>query len=313
MLTLFRDEWDLFLCLYPFWWLRYFLVHSPSMTNILGFVCYLHFCGMFCIWNHFILKLTESIYFSLLTFKLAVNIILLGFSCHLIDDHKQKLEEKVNKALGGQSTSLPASRHNSVSDLTILEEDEKLMEIKEKMIELENPNKQAKVAALSSGTRSTPHSPSASPRNSLEDITEQLAMVQNTLDSPIILSDSIVSLVSMNDGQNFKLPEVEPHKENAIKSKHKLNSPRRKLFSFSNFPNLKRRVSLQELPNNVDLTNYADSNADKQMDASMSAKSKASWHLILPKEKKCFAQGASKWLIAVCSSMFCLFSIPHSI
>lgn len=215
-----------------------------------------------------------------------VNIVLLGASCHMISEHRQALDDKVSKTLGGQSASLPASRHNSVTDLTILDEEEKLMEIKEKIIEQSSPSKQAVVVvnSINSGARSTPHSPSSSPRNSLEDITEQVAIAQNTLDhSSIILSDSTVSLVSMNDGQNLKLPDVpSAQKENANKSKlHKVSSPRRKLFSLSNFPSLKRRVSLQELSNNVDLPTFTEGGGSKQADppnpvAETSAKAKIS-------------------------------------
>lgn len=225
-------------------------------------------------------------FLCLLTFKLVVNIVLLGASCHMISEHRQALDDKVSKTLGGQSASLPASRHNSVTDLTILDEEEKLMEIKEKIIEQSSPSKQAVVVvnSINSGARSTPHSPSSSPRNSLEDITEQVAIAQNTLDhSSIILSDSTVSLVSMNDGQNLKLPDVpSAQKENANKSKlHKVSSPRRKLFSLSNFPSLKRRVSLQELSNNVDLPTFTEGGGSKQADppnpvAETSAKAKIS-------------------------------------
>lgn len=197
---------------------------------------------------------------------MAVNIVLLGASCELITEHRRTLDEKVTKTLGGQSASLPASRHNSVTDLTILDEEQKFLEIKEKMIEQASPSKHSTKApvSLNSGARSTPHSPSTSPHNSLKDITKQVAIAQNTLDSSIILSDSTVSLVSMNDGHNLKLPDVAPlQKENAIKQGAQ-NSPRRKLFSFSGFPSMKRRISLQELPNNGDLTYVENSNAKQQ-------------------------------------------------
>lgn len=155
------------------------------------------------------------------------------------------MDDKVNKALGGQSTSLPASRHNSVSDLTILNDDEneKLQEIKEKLSE-QSPNKQS-ANKNTIGTRSTPHSPKGSPRQSLKDITEQVAIIQNSLESSIILSNSTVSLISMNDGQNLKLPE-----ENDIYDE---NTHPKMIGKKSNIKNeLRRRVSLQELSMNVD-------------------------------------------------------------
>lgn len=246
------------------------------MTCTLVPVFCLLFCGKPCLnWNQSAIINAHSFSNSLITFKLAINIVLLGISCNLIDQHRRNLEDKVNKALGGQSASLPASRHNSVTELTILDEEEKLIEIKEKIIE-QTPNKQTNKSSINLGTRSTPHSPNTSPRHSLEDITEHL---QNTLESSIILSDSTVSLISMNDGQNLHLPQDGLQKENSLKPKHKVNSPRRKLFSLTNFPNLKRRVSLQERTNN---DTYADDSTDeKQLDGNIGGKSKASWHLTL--------------------------------
>lgn len=175
--------------------------------------------------------------------------MLLGVSCQWIDEHQRLLEDKVNKALGGQSASLPASRHNSVTDLSILNEEKKLQEIKEKLAE-QSPTKQAtpvKVAIVT-GTRSSPHSPAnGSPRDSLEDITEQVAIVQNSLESSIILSDSTVSLISINDGQHLKLTQPAMNDENALPvGGHK------KPHHLSAFQNIRRRVSLQELPTNVE-------------------------------------------------------------
>ena len=209
-------------------------------------------------------------HFSLITFKLAINIVLLGVSCNLIDEHRRNLEDKVCKTLGGQSTSLPTSRRNSVSELTILD-DEKLLEIKEKIAE-QTSNKQTKTS-INAGTRSTPHSPSTSPRNSLEDITEQ-AILQNTLESSIIFSDSTVSLVSMNDGQNLRLPQDDIQKENVLKLKHKTTSPRTKLFALSS---LKRRISLQERPNNMNICYSSKTPTDEiQLDREISNKNKTS-------------------------------------
>lgn len=258
----FLEEWASFHYLYRYLVSASFSVPLALPTTIRVFVCSLPFSGNCFFTFYCSLQFQLFFHFSLLTFKLVVNIVLLGASCHMITQHRQALDDKVNKTLGGQSASLPASRHNSVTDLTILDEEEKLMELKEKIIEHSaSPSKQAKAAvasSINSGARSTPHSPSSSPRNSLEDITEQVAIAQNTLDSLVILSDSTVSLVSMNDGQNLKLPNVPSAQKENAKSKQKVNSPRRKLFSLGSFPSLKRRVSLQELPNNVNLDNFTD-------------------------------------------------------
>ncbi|KAI2804211.1 Transmembrane anterior posterior transformation protein 1 [Blomia tropicalis] len=234
----------------------------------------------------------------LISFKLAINIVLLGLSCNLIDEHRKNLDDKVNKAIGGQSASLPASRHNSVTDLTILDEEEKLIEIKDRIIE-QTPSKQPKIGS-GTGTRSTPHSPTASLHNSLEDITEQAAIRQDTLEPTIILSDSTVRpffhycpnlrfraaklfqltalsydfghLVSMNDGQSVKLPEnILMQKENIHKVKNKLNSPRKRFFQMNSIHNLMRRVSLQELPNNVPQTAYEDQKLDDNTNNKMKA------------------------------------------
>ena len=220
----------------------------------------------------FLFNLSNQFYHStsLISFKLAINIVLLGLSCNLIDEHRKNLDDKVNKAIGGQSASLPASRHNSVTDLTILDEEEKLIEIKDRIIE-QTPSKQPKIGS-GTGTRSTPHSPTASLHNSLEDITEQAAIRQDTLEPTIILSDSTVSLVSMNDGQSVKLPEnILMQKENIHKVKNKLNSPRKRFFQMNSIHNLMRRVSLQELPNNVPQTAYEDQKLDDNPNNKMKA------------------------------------------
>lgn len=205
-------------------------------------------------------RFSFSVDHSIITFKLTVNIVLLGVSCKLIDEHQRKLEDKVSKALGGHSASLPASRHNSVTDLTILDEETALHEIKEKLIE-QSPIKQCSSvkANVSSGTRSTPHSPNASVRNSLEDITEQVAIVQNSLESSNIFSDSTVSLISINDGKNVKLPEDPVQDENALGSKQTLHRPNRKTLFPLNLQSLRRRVSLQDFPTNIS-NNYIEQN-----------------------------------------------------
>lgn len=174
----------------------------------------------------------------------------------MIDGHQRMLEDKVNKAVGGQSASLPASRHNSVTELTILDEETALQEIKEKLIE-QSPTKQVAPVkiSVSSGTRSTPGSPTGSTRNSLEDITEQVAIVQNTLESSIILSDSTVSLISINDGKNVQLKEIEQDENCPLKNFP--NKIKNRLFIESEQSH-RRRVSLQEFPTNVSFEEQQD-------------------------------------------------------
>lgn len=205
-----------------------------------------------------------SFFNSLIIFRLSVNIVLLGISCKWVEDHQKDLEDKVNKMIGGHSASLPASRHNSVSNLTILDEEIKLQDIKDKLTEQQNSpvKQQMNKSVISTGARSTPHSPlNGSPRDSLEDITEQVAIAQNSLESSIILSDSTVSLISMNDGQNLKLPE---EKLKTVGKTPKLSLTKKKIMQY-----WRRRVSLQELPVNVDefeqrLNRYTDRRQQQQ-------------------------------------------------
>ncbi|KAH9501537.1 Transmembrane anterior posterior transformation protein 1 [Dermatophagoides farinae] len=226
------------------------------------------------------------LFLSIITFKLVVNIVLLGLSCKWVEEHQKSLEEKVAKALGGHSASLPASRHNSVSDLTILNEESALHVIRNKLEQEHQQQQQLqqqqlqqqspmKTATMTT-TRSTPHSPlNGSPRNSLEDISEQVAIVQKSLESSIILSDSTVSLISMNDGRNVRLPKKstipslttqhpeEENDENEIKiiaddddddnNQTKSTSIKTTIMTTlaKKRANILRRVSLQELPTNI--------------------------------------------------------------
>lgn len=214
------------------------------------------------------------LFLSIITFKLSVNIVLLGLSCKWVEEHQKSLEEKVNKALGGHSASLPASRHNSVSDLTILNEEKALHEIKEKL-ESEQQRQQPQQSPTKTTTKSTPHSPlNGSPRNSLEDISEQVAIIQKSLESSIILSDSTVSLISMNDGRNVRLPKsiiqssssttqyLEEdddddeilNNENEVIIRDSENQKMNTITMAKKRANIQRRVSLQELPTNTHST-----------------------------------------------------------
>ncbi|KAH9419995.1 Transmembrane anterior posterior transformation protein 1 [Dermatophagoides pteronyssinus] len=214
------------------------------------------------------------LFLSIITFKLSVNIVLLGLSCKWVEEHQKSLEEKVNKALGGHSASLPASRHNSVSDLTILNEEKALHEIKEKL-ESEQQRQQPQQSPTKTTTKSTPHSPlNGSPRNSLEDISEQVAIIQKSLESSIILSDSTVSLISMNDGRNVRLPksiiqssssttqylEEDDDDDEILNNENEMiirDSENQKMNTITmakKRANIQRRVSLQELPTNTHST-----------------------------------------------------------
>ena len=159
----------------------------------------------------------EILFFSLITFKLLINIVLLGHSCDLIEEHRNTLEKKIPQPR--QCTSLPASCHNSMEDIP---------------------------AALNAYPKSTPHTPSPSASSSLADITAQAAIMQETLETSMILSDSTVSLMSLdiNDGSKIKLladrdtfnDNQENMEPSLVRQLHKNN--------------LRRRVSLQEVSSN---------------------------------------------------------------
>jgi len=155
----------------------------------------------------------------------VVNIVLLGHACDLIDAHRKTLDTKVG-TLSRQYTSLPASRHNSSEDLP---------------------------AAVSAHAKSTPHTPSPSVRSSLADITAQAAIMQETLETSMVFSDSTVSLNSLdiNDGSNIKLPgDSDPNAEQLIQ---------KSILRHRNLDNqLKRRVSLQEVSSNSSIVTYLD-------------------------------------------------------
>ncbi len=161
-----------------------------------------------------------------------VNIVLLGHACDLIDAHRKTLDSKVG-SLSRQYTSLPASRHNSSEDLPSI---------------------------VSTHAKSTPHTPSLSTRSSLADITAQAAIMQETLETSMVFSDSTVSLMSLdiNDGRNLKLPNDCDSNEQQLKQKSILRQ--------RNLENqMKRRVSLQEVSSNSSTVSYLDlSINDKQ-------------------------------------------------
>ncbi|RWS13743.1 Protein TAPT1-like protein [Dinothrombium tinctorium] len=155
-----------------------------------------------------------AFYLCLLTFKCWLNIYLLGKACDLIEKHRASLEKKSPTAR--QCTSLPSSRHHSTENLPL----------------------------AVANSKSTPHTPTPSQSSSLVDITEQAAIMQETLENSMVMSNSTVSLNSLeiNDGSTVRL--LEEGKEN-LPSKQK--SILRQRFAENN--PLKRRVSLQETRN----------------------------------------------------------------
>lgn len=109
-------------------------------------------------------------YLCLLTFKIAINIVLLGTSCGIIEE--QRGFEQLEKARmpPRQCASLPSSRHASTENVPNL------------------------LHCLSQNhAKSTPQSP----RTSLSDITIQAQAMQENLEQSFIFSDSTVSLTSL--------------------------------------------------------------------------------------------------------------------
>ena len=147
--------------------------------------------------------------------------MLLGQSCELIDRHRATLEKRA--PTDRKCTSLPSSRHQSLEDIH--------------------------KAANDGLTRSQPQSPTPSQSSSLADITAQAAILQDTLDTSMILSDSQVSLVSMDtEAREAKVLEsINENQENVydrglvVKTKSILRQR-----SFNSADGTKRRVSLQE-------------------------------------------------------------------
>lgn len=145
--------------------------------------------------------------------------MLLGQSCELIDRHRMTLEKKA--PLVRSCTSLPSSRHPSLED----------------------------IHKAVSNTRSTPHTPTPSQSSSLADITAQAAILQDALDTSMILSDSQVSLVSMDTMESREAKVLESIHENqenvyggiVVRQKSILRQR-----SFNANDGVRRRVSLQE-------------------------------------------------------------------
>lgn len=133
-----------------------------------------------------------------------MNIFLLGHACDLIEKHRNTYEKK--SPISRLCTSLPSSRHHSVEDLT---------------------------AVINS--KSTPHTPTPSQSSSIADISTQAALIQDKLENSMILSNSTVSLNSLeiNDGSNVQL----------LQDQDQLSCLKRRLNSADK---LRRRVSLQE-------------------------------------------------------------------
>lgn len=111
-------------------------------------------------------------YLCLLTFKIAINIVLLGESCDAIERHRTQAQMADEKARmpPRQCASLPSSRHASTDDV---------------------PN------LLHAITHSHAKSQPQSPRTSLADITIQAQSMQENLEQSLIFSDSTVSLTSL--------------------------------------------------------------------------------------------------------------------
>lgn len=148
----------------------------------------------------------------LISLKVLINIIILGWSCDLIDKHRQSQKEKLPPPR--QCNSLPSSRHHSVDDLRL----------------------------AGSHAKSTPHSASQSISSSLADITAQAEMLQENMQPNPIFYNSTVSLNSLGVNEAVftdDYPEGELLSQND--SRWKTGGILRQ-----NKEPVRRRVSLQE-------------------------------------------------------------------
>lgn len=102
--------------------------------------------------------------------------MLLGQACDHVERHRATVERKAPPPR--QCTSLPSSRHHSMEDLP-------------------GAVKNGHLSATT-GSKSTPHTPHTSQSSSLADISAQAAIMQETLENSMILSDSQVSLHSLD-------------------------------------------------------------------------------------------------------------------
>lgn len=174
--------------------------------------------------------------------------MLLGRSCEFIDAHRATIDKKAPVRV---STSLPSSRHHSLENIP------------------------GAVGAEAAGggqqlSKSTPHTPQPSHRSSLADISAQAALLQENLENSILLSDSQVSLNSLNidesvrdarvlgvisetpDGLNINGSASQARCSSAGTKKSILRT--RSCAS----DNLRRRVSLQEAYSNTIKFEYSD-------------------------------------------------------
>ena len=168
-------------------------------------------------------------YLCLSSLKAWINILLLGLSCKQIDRHRSQVKTPLIRGC----SSLPSSRHPSVENLF------------------------KTVNASGMASQSTPQTPTPSQSSSLADITAQAHLLQETLDSSMIMSDSQVSLLSMDlEGKNreqvlAKLLEKQKIKtegnesETDSKGKKRKSILRQSTLPFSELTH-RRRVSLQE-------------------------------------------------------------------
>lgn len=156
---------------------RAYADHSDLISRRMGFIplplavlVIRVFAGALTInWWQGYLSLLLS-YLCLLSFKIAINIVLLGKSCEIIEQQRDSEQPEKVRMPPRQCASLPSSRHASSDNVPNL------------------------LHCLSeSHAKSTPQSP----RTSLADITIQAQAMQENLEQSFVFSDSTVSLTSL--------------------------------------------------------------------------------------------------------------------
>ncbi|XP_064465903.1 transmembrane anterior posterior transformation protein 1 homolog [Ornithodoros turicata] len=124
------------------------------------------------------------VYLCLLTFKILINLLLMGRACTLIEQHRQTIKEKIPAPR--QCASLPSSRRTSMEDLPGL---------------------------LVPCAQSTPQSPSPSVSSSVADISAHAQIMQESLQPGPIFSNSTVNLNNLGVNEEVFGENIEPPDE----------------------------------------------------------------------------------------------------
>ncbi|KAI1288002.1 Protein TAPT1 -like protein [Halotydeus destructor] len=206
--------------------------HSDIVSRRMGFIplplgvlVFRIVSGAFPMYTYYVMTCGILLFLVLLSMKCWINIMILGQACEYIERHRSTNESKAPPPR--ISASLPSSRHHSMDNLTT-------------------------AFGLNCSSKSTPESQVPSHSSSLADITEQAAIMQETLEKSMIFSDSQVSLLSLSlEETQFRdrgkvLGAISEKDDVRCFSAGSKNKSILRNKSFNESGNLRRRVSLQE-------------------------------------------------------------------